>query len=411
MPGLPAGLAQAIEQALGSAVTNALSKFGQQQELTAPDGGVADEFGYSVALSNSGQIAVVGAPYHMVGTNAHQGAVYLFTKHDNTWTEQQELTASGGAAQDYFGYSVAVDGCGQYILIGAPFKAVGKNLQQGAAYIFTKSGGTYTQRQELTASDGAENGDFGLSVALDGDGNIALIGGRKADAGAAYVFTVHNGTWVQHQELTDGQCCDGFGGSVALNYEGNIALIGAPDERVAYIFTESGGSYTQHQKLYASDSTAHDLFGASVALNYEGNIALIGAPYKAVGTNSEQGAAYVFTESGSTYTQQQELTASDGAADDLFGSSVALNYDGKIALIGAPGPVGNNFDPGAAYIFAKSGSTYTQQQELKGSDGEAGDLFGWSVALDYNGNIALIGAPFKTVGTNLGQGTAYIFTN
>jgi nucleoside-specific outer membrane channel protein Tsx len=165
------------------------------------------------------------------------------------------------------------------------------------------------------------------------------------------------------------------------------------------VFTEQGNTWTEQQELQASDGALGDQFGSSVALNNDGHIALIGAPFK----NSFRGAAYIFTEQNSAYAQQQELRASDGAPSDVFGHSVALNGDGHIALIGAP--VKNGFQ-GAAYVFTEHDSTWTEQQELQASDGTSGDIFGSSVALNDDGRIALVGAPFK----NSQKGAAYVFT-
>jgi hypothetical protein len=158
------------------------------------------------------------------------------------------------------------------------------------------------------------------------------------------------------------------------------------------VFTRTGTTWTQQQKLTASDTGAHDVFGCSVSLS--GNTALIGA-YR---DDSYKGSAYVFTCAGSIWTQQQKLLASDGAAGDYFGNRVSL--DGNTALIGAIGDDDNGVNSGSAYVFTRTGTTWTQQQKLTASDGLAGDEFGIYVFLD--GNTALIGA--------YGKDHAYVFT-
>ncbi len=174
----------------------------QQPELTASDGAMLDEFGWSVAVS--GGTAIVGAYGHTVGSNADQGAAYVFVQSGTTWTQQAELTASDGAAGDSFGYSVAVSG--GTAVVGAPTHLIGDNVDQGAAYVFVQSGTTWTQQQELTASDGAGGDEFGSSVAVSG--GTAVVGayahtvGSNADQGAAYVFVQSGTTWTQQQELT-----------------------------------------------------------------------------------------------------------------------------------------------------------------------------------------------------------------
>jgi sugar lactone lactonase YvrE len=291
-----------------------------------------------------------------------------------------ELTPSDGSAlDDQFGKSVAVSG--NTAVIGA----WEKNGFQGAAYVFVLSGGVWSQQAELTASDGVAGDGFGTSVAVSG--NTAVIGayGKNNYRGAAYVFVLSGGVWTQQRELTasDGVAQDFFGTSVALS--GNTGVIGAPNHNIrgaAYVFVLSAGE-TQQQELTASDGAADDFFGTSVALS--GNTAVIGAYRK----NSAQGAAYVFVLSGGVWTQQQELTDSDGAADDEFGASVAVS--GNTALIGETGggiPLSPGFPgPGAVYVFVLSEGVWSQQQELTASDGFG--HFGNSVAV--SGSTAVIG--------------------
>ena len=170
----------------------------RQATLTASDGHAVDFFGYSVALA--GDTALVGACDRTIGGNTYQGAAYVFVRSGGTWAQQGALTASDGAAHDGFGSSVALDG--DTALIGAPGHQVGDNGAQGAAYVFVRSGGTWSEQGgALTASGGAASDWFGSSVALDGD--TALIGasaarvGDNAAQGAAYVFVRSGGAWSQ----------------------------------------------------------------------------------------------------------------------------------------------------------------------------------------------------------------------
>ena len=402
--------------------------FVQQAELTASDGATYDWFGYTVGLSGNGNTALVGAPYHLVNGNSEQGAAYVFTNSGGSWSQQQELTSSDGAAYDDFGWSVALSSDGNTALVGASYHQVNGIPDQGAAYVFTNSGGSWSQQQELTASDGAIADFFGRSVALSGDGNAALVGAfyhtvnGNSGQGASYVFTNSGGSWSQQQELTssDGAAGDEFGYSVGLSADGNTALAGALSHTVngnsqqgaAYVFTNSGGSWSQQQELTASDGAVQDFFGFSVALSSDGNTTLVAAYLHTVNGNSQQGAAYVFTNSGGSWSQQQELTASDGAVQDLFGWSVALSSDGNTALVGAYlHTVNGNSQQGAAYVFTNSGGSWGQQQELAASDGAAADRFGSSVALSSDGNTALVGAYAHAVNGKRYQGAAYTFVS
>ena len=381
----------------------------ENQKLVASDAAYYDNFGRSVALGGDGNTALIGA-YHK---NGYAGAAYVFVRPSGgtTWTQQQELTASDTASNDQFGESVALSGDGNTALIGALTKTVNGQMYAGAAYVFVRpSGGTtWTQQQELTASGYAY--DFGNSVALSGDGNTALIG--QEYAGASYIFIRPSGgtIWSQQQELvaTDAASSGGFGRSVALSGDGNTALIGAYNKTVngqlyagaAYVFVRpSGGTiWSQQQELTASDAAYRDNFGNSVALSSDGNTALIAAPNRTVNQQSA-GAAYVFVRpsGGTTWSQQQELTASDPASNDQFGSSVALSGDGNTVLIGQDNGV-------ASYIFIRpsGGTIWSPQPKLTTSPGGA---FGSSVALNGDGNTALASAAYDTNGA----GAAYTET-
>jgi uncharacterized protein (DUF2345 family) len=358
----------------------------QQQELLASDGAPEDDFGTAVAIS--GSTAVVGAN----GNALDQGAAYVFVQTGTVWTQQQELVASDGALGDLFGNSVAISA--STVVVGAPGKAVG----QGAAYVFVRTGTTWAQQQELVASDGAVTDLFGVSVAIDVDTAVVGAPGNTLDQGAAYVFVRTGTTWAQQQELVagDGAAFDELGSAVAVDVD--TAVVGAPDKNLvqgaAYVFVRTGTTWAQQQELVAGDGAANDGFGSAVAVNVD--TAVAGAPGKAL----NQGGAYVFARTGTTWAQQQELVAGDGVASDALGSSVAV--EGNTAVVGAPGKATAQ---GAAYVFARTGITWTQQQELLAGDGEAGDFFGSSVAID--GSTAVVGAPFRASY----QGGAYVFVN
>jgi len=362
----------------------------QRAELNPTDGANYDFFGIAVALS--GDTAVVGTNNHASDTGA-QGAAYIFTVSDGDWVLEQELSAPDGGPGEGFGWSVALSG--DTAVVGAPFHPVGGAASEGAAYVFTRSDGVWTQQQELTASDGAAGDQFGKAVALSGD---TAVVGAPWNEGAAYVFTRSDGDWTQHELSEPDGSHDGFGSAVAVS--GDTAVVSAPGRGnfrgVACVYTSSGGDWAPQQELSASDGAAGDSFGGSVSVS--GDTVLASAPYRTVGDNGEQGAAYMFTRAAGDWTQQQELTASDGAAYDEFGYSVSL--DGDTALVGAQGhwTDGNN-QQGDAYLFTRSAGDWTQHQELAGSDGRAGDGFGWSVSL--SGDTALVGAPFRNA--------AYVF--
>jgi FG-GAP repeat len=373
----------------------------QGSKLTAsPEVGAA--FGFSVALSADGNTALIGDR----SDNTNVGAAWVFTRSGSTWTQQgSKLTGSGESGVSEFGFSVALSADGNTALIGGERD----NSLTGAAWVFTRSGSTWTQQgSKLTGSgESGTEGVFGWSVALSADGNTALIGGPGDNPrfGAAWVFTRSGETWTQQgSKLTGGGVGlseSEFGFSVALSADGNTALIGGRNTisegrtiGSAWVFTRSGSTWTQQGEAFTGSGSLKEIegheFGFSVALSADGNTALIGGPRDKSGENVGVGAAWVFTRSGSTWTQQgPKLTGSGEIGNGFFGSSVALSGDGNTALIG--GPIDKS-DVGAAWVFTRSGSTWTQQGSKLTGSGESGFAeFGYSVALSSDGNTALIG--------------------
>jgi hypothetical protein len=370
-----------------------LADFVQQQKLTASDGGPGNYFGDAVALNQTGDIALVGA-YCYIG----QGAAYIYTKSGGVWTEKQKLVASDTSSNDGFGRAVALSSTGDVALVGT--------MNKDAVYVFTRSGDSWYEQQKLTASDATSGDWFGIAVDLNSAGDLALIGAPRKDGakGAIYVFAKNGGSWSQQQKLlaSDGAADDGFGVSLGLNSTGDLALVGAFNKDngngASYVFVKSNDTWSQAQKLTASDTEIYEGFGSSVSLNSVGDVALIGAFKKNVG----RGAAYIFVKDAGGWTEQQKLLSLDGAGGDQFGVSVALNAIGDTALIGA---YAKDSSTGAAYIFVKGASNWGEQQKLLPSDSASNDGFGGAVALDGSGNLALIGALYKA---SL-KGAAYVF--
>lgn len=384
----------------------------QQQKLTAADGERQDAVGISIAIS--GSTTIVGASGDDIGGNDGQGSAYVFRVLSNTWTQEAKQISTDGMASDNFGYSVAISG--DTAIVGAVFDDVVTGTDQGSAYIFVRNGTSWTQQQQLTASDAAGSDYFGVSVAIYGD--TAIVGAYNADVGtntnqgSAYIFVRSGSFWTQQQKLTasDGAANDGFGLSVGIS--GDTVIVGAFADDVssntnqgsAYVFVRSGSTWSQQQKLTALDGAAEDYFGWSVAIS--AGTAIISSYLDDIGANANQGSAYVFVRSGSTWSQQQQLTATAGAADDTFGISVSISED--TAIVGAYlDDVGANVNQGSAYVFVRSGTSWTQQQQLTASDGAVSDTFGISVSI--SGDTAVVGANFDDVGANPDQGSAYVF--
>jgi len=426
----------------------AASEFAQQAYIKASNPGSDDRLGSSMALD--GDTLAVGAFFedsNAIGIGGDEtdnsatdsGAVYVFTRSAGSWIQQAYIKASNTDVFDNFGISVALDG--DTLAVGASDEssnATGVDGDQGdnsagesgAVYVFTRSAGSWTQQAYIKASNTEAADRFGTSVALDGDTLAVGAVFEASDSGAVYVFTRSAGNWTQQAYVkasnTNTDSEDSFGISVAL--DGDTLAVGASDESsnatgiggdetdnsadgagAVYVFTRSAGTWTQQAYIKASNTDVFDFFGFSVALN--GDTLAVGASDESSNATSiggdesnndagDSGAVYVFTRSGSTWTQQAYIKASNTDAFDEFGSSVAL--DGDTLAVGAihegsnatgvDGDQGDNnaSEPGAVYVFTRSGSTWTQQAYIKASNTGNSDVFGTSVALD--GDTLAVGA-------------------
>jgi len=423
-------------------------------------------------------------------SGANSGAVYVFTRSGTTWSQQAYVKASNTGANDEFGTRVALSADGSTLAVGAfteTSAATGINGNQadnsapnaGAVYVFTRSGTTWSQQAYVKASN-TGGGQLGASVALSADGSTLAVGapleasaatginGNQADnsapnAGAVYVFTRSGTTWSQqaYVKASNTGASDLFGASVALSGDGSTLVVGgyaedstatgingnqadnsAPNSGAVYVFTRSGTTWGQQAYVKASNTGASDLFGYIVALSADGSTLAVGAHEEAsavtgIGGNQTDnsvpnaGAVYVFTHTGTTWSQQAYVKASNTGARDFFGYSVALSADGATLAVGAVGEAsaatgigGNQADnsaagAGAVYMFTRSGATWSQQAYVKASNTGSGDEFGLSVALSAAGTLT-VGAPFEAsaaagIGGNqadnsaLNAGAVYVF--
>lgn len=398
-------------RALLVSIALALTVQAAEQKLTPSHASALDQFGYSVAIS--GDTLVAGSIQDFIGANVDQGSATVFTRSNNVWIERAALVASDGAARDAFGFAVAIDG--NTIAAGA-FKAdIGANEEQGAVYIFVRDGnGGWTQQAKLAASDGDDGDAFGYSVALDGDTLVIGAVGRDhnvfAAYGAAYVFTRSGTTWTQQARLlhTDGWTSDNFGQDVAIDGNTLVVSTGAADvnsvqnQGAAWVYVRNGSTWMLQDKITASDAAMFDEFGRSVDI--DGNRILIGSLAR-IGANEYQGAAYVFERTGSIWNETAKLVAADGAFNDRFGFSVAL--EGEVAVIGSFGDDASGEGQGSVRIFAKTGGAWQPRATRFAHDAETFAGLGYCVAV--SGNDVAAGAHSDDVGDALDQGSVYVF--
>ena len=461
----------------------------QQAYLKASNTGAADFFGRCVVASGDTiVVGAVGEDSNATGVNGDQsnnslsssGAAYVFVRSGTTWSQQAYLKASNPGAADEFGSSLAVSG--DTVVVGAPREdsnATGVNgdqsnnlaLQAGAAYVFVRSGTTWSQQAYLKASNTGSSDGFGVTVAVSGDTVVVGATGESSNAtgvdgdqsnnsaigaGAAYVFTRNGTTWSQQAYLkaSNTGAGDTFGHSVfvsgdtlaigargedsnATGVNGDQSNNSASDAGAVYVFVRSGTTWSQEAYVKASNTEAADDFCYSVAVS--GDTLVVGADFEdsnATGVNGDQsnnsvagsGAAYVFVRNGTTWSQQAYLKASNTGGGDAFGYSVAVS--GNLIVIGAvvedsnatgvDGDQSNNSanNAGAAYVFLRNGTTWSQHAYLKASNTQAGDQLGYRVAV--SGDFIAVGASDEdsnATGVNGDQsnnsatdsGAAYVF--
>ena len=381
-----------------------------QQAQLLPNGSADDRFGSGLAID--GTTLIVGASFDSVGSNAYQGSAYVYVLVEGVWVLQAHLFASDGVASDQFGISVAIDG--DTAIVGAPYDDVGVNEDQGSAYVFVRAGDVWTLQQRLSVAGNAAD-RFGWSVAVSGD--RVLVGapaddvGANVDQGTAFSFTRSHGVWTPEFSFKGGGAREFNGYAVALL--GTVAAIGAPratanahvEQGLVRTYAYVSGGWSPAVPVTPAAGAAGDWFGVSVAL--DGKSLIAGASRKEVSAHARQGAAFLFVAGVAGWTEQATLVASDGAADDCLGEAVAI--DGDSALVGASwhNPSGVD-DEGSAYVFTRSGSTWTQRARLNAPGGAASDLFGQAVALGRG--AAAVGAPVDDAGKARDQGSVTVFT-
>jgi hypothetical protein len=330
---------------------------------------------------------------------------------DGVWKQRSHLFADDAVAYDVFGETVAISG--DTIVVGARGDNTPAGDDAGSAYVFVSTGGTWSQQSHLFANDAAAGDQFGASVAISGDTIVVGAPEDNSSAGSAYVFVRTGAAWSQQARLSadDASAHDKFGSSVGI--DGDTIAVGAEYDDTAagnlagsaYVFARSSGSWTQQGHLFADNATQNDFFGTSVAV--WGDYVVVGAPTAFAGVLGGAGAAYVFVRSGGTWSQQGYLYADAASVGDLFGDSVAILSN--TVVVGAPDDDTSSGGPdaGSVYVFTRGGSTWGQQAHLFADDAKPNDQFGGCVAI--TGNSVLVGAHYDDTAAATHAGSAYVF--
>ncbi len=377
----------------------------QGAKLLANDNNGSANQGMSVAISADGNTAVVGG----TNDNGGQGAAWIYTCSGGVWTQQgAKLVGTGNIGAASQGTSVAISADGNSVIIGG----TEDNNEQGAAWIFTRSGGIWTQQgAKLVGTDNIGAALQGYSVAISADGNTAVVGGEYDDSrqGAVWIFTRNGGVWTQQGTKlvgTDVLYFANQGYSVAISADGNTVISGGQADNAGagavWVFTRSGNTWSQQgAKLMATDNSGVALQGTSVAISADGNTAIVGG----TADNNYQGAAWIYTRSGGAWTQQGTKLVGTGASGAAWqGKSVALSADGNTAMVGG---YQDNNRQGAAWVYTRIGGAWIQQgTKLVGNDASGAAWQGASVALSADGSAAMVGGGFD----NTSIGAAWVFT-
>ena len=515
-----AALVTARQEGQGAAVRQLAYLKASNSEASdhfACGGSLPGHIGNAIAVSGDGRTVAVGAPHESSaarGINGSQddnslynsGAVYVYVRRGDAWTQQAYIKASNAGGSDMFGLSLALSRDGNTLAVAAPWEAgastgVNENQdddsipQAGAVYVFTRAGNTWSQHSYIKASntgrkgvgDDIEGDQFGFSISLSGDGSTLAVGAVGEDSnatgingvqtddsasgsGAVYVFTKTRNTWAQQAYLksSNSEAADLFGYGVGLSDDGNALAVAGYDEDgsgkginppndnggngtgAIYAFDRRGGAWRQTGYFKGSRSQRNDALGFAVAISGDGNTIAAGTGDESClngGINpsgcdvdtfpahlaaGSAGAAYVWARSGDTWVEQAFIKASNPALEDWFGVRLALNGDGSRLLVGAAledsaakGVNGRQDDDsaedaGAAYLYSRTGTTWSQLAYVKASNTDAYDEFGISVAISQDGRTAAAGARMESSaarGVNGNQndneagqsGAAYVF--
>jgi len=380
----------------------AAAQFTQQGSKLVGSGAVGAAYqGASVAISADGNTAIVGG----WRDNSLAGAVWVYARSGGVWSQQgSKLVGTGAVGAAWQGASVAISADGNTAIVGG----LGDNSWAGAAWVYTRSGGVWTQQGSKLVGTGAVGGaNQGSSVAISGDGNTAIVGGYgdNSAAGAAWVWTRSAGVWTQQGSKLVGTGAANQGSSVAISADGNTAIVGGPADNpagAAWVWTRSGGVWTQQgSKLVGTGAVGDAQQGTSVAISADGNTAIVGG----FADNVRTGTAWVWTRSGGVWTQQGSKLVGTGAVGAAYeGASVAISSYGTTAIVGGNA---DNSTAGAVWVYTRSGGVWSQQGSKlvgTGAVGTAGQ--GISVAISADATTAIVGG----FGDNSNAGAAWIFS-
>lgn len=356
-------------------------------------------FGLTTFLSADGQMAIIGASNDSNSAAITCGSVYIYLKNaNNEWYEHQHLFPADPTSSKLFGSSASCSLDKNTIAIGAPGNG-DYGVNSGAVYIFNKVGELWTQTRKLTIEFETQYDHFGLSIALNPAGDSLLVGSHgwyEEARGAIYFFRKTNNSWSMDSSVVDLQMAPGaaFGFNLSTSANGLTFCTGAHGIARAYIYTRnesSSGWGISPVVLNSPDAESDSNYGYVVKLSGDGSVAVVSAHTGINSRGIRTGAVYIFKKTNNLWLQTAKLLASDGAADNQFGIATAINYDGDIIAIGAKNNTNKNGDQaGAVYIYKKEGDYWIEKIKLLALNGRAYDNFGSFLSMDANGQTLFI---------------------
>ena len=372
---------------------------------TNPNPIADDNFGNSVSISGDGTRAIAGVWLKDVSGQSSAGAALVFSRSGTTWTLEQTIDNPTPAGSDNFGASVSIDSTGTRVIIGAYQEDTGA-FGAGSAYVYSRSGTTWTLEQEINNPTPVINDFFAAHVSIDDNGDRVLISNMYDDIGAddtgsAYIYSRSGITWTLEQEILnpDPVLNDYFSRvGLDINGSGNRVIIGAYSKDngadgagSVYVYSRSDTTWSLEQEINNPSPVSGDNFGYAISVNSDGDRVIIGAYNNDTGA-SNAGSAYVYSRSGTTWSLEQTINNPSPGSGDYFGNSVSISGDGSRIIIGAYGESTGFSDSGAVYSYSRTDTTWRLEEEILNPTGAISDYFSRdAVSITNDGSRVIIG--------------------
>jgi hypothetical protein len=410
-------------------VTSTVALFGDnynESKLVASDGEASAHFGYSMSMNAAGDRLVVGAYLDDATGGTDSGAAYVFSFVNGSWDQGVKLVPLDSELNARFGNSVSMNATGDRMVVAAYLDDATGGVNSGAAYVFSLVDNEWVQDAKLIPSDREGSAYFGTSTSMNAAGDRLVVGAYAdnadggADSGAAYVFSLVDGTWVEDTKLVpnDSEASAFFGWSTSMNASGDRVVVGAyaddeaggTDSGAAYVFSLVDGSWVEDAKIVPTDSEAVAQFGWSTSMNASGDRLVVGALYDDATGGEDSGAAYVFSLVDGSWVEDAKIVPSDSEVNAWFGRSTSMNASGDRLVVGANSDdATGGGNSGAAYVFSLVNGTWVEDIKIVPTDSEVNAWFGYSTSMNTSGDRVCMGAYLDDANDIGNSGAAYVY--